>query len=305
MSLDVLKCDALVVGGGPAGLSAALVLGRCMRRVLVCDSGVYRNAKSHALHCFLAHDGVEPAELLEMSRHQLKRYDTVDLQYARVDSIVGSEGGFLARVGDRDVHARAVVVATGVVDEVPKIDGIEPLFGKSIHVCPYCDGWENREGPIAVYGRADKGAGFALLLRQWTHDLVLCSNGPADLSDEQSRLLEDRGISVIETPIRKLSASDDGCLEAIHFTDGHKLQRRALFFNTGQHPRSPLLEKLGCAYADNGGVACDSEGRTSVKNVYVAGDVSRDVQLAIIAAAEGARAGLALNKDLLHRDGHL
>jgi thioredoxin reductase len=275
-----------------------------MRRVLVCDSGVYRNAKSHALHCFLAHDGVEPAELLEMSRRQLERYDRVDLLHARVDSIVGSEGGFLARVGDRKVHARAVVVATGVVDEVPKIEGIEPLYGKSIHVCPYCDGWENRDGPIAVYGRADKGEGLALLLRQWTHDLVLCSDGPAGLSDERRRLLHDRGILVIEIPIRKLSARD-GCLSAIHFTDGTELPRRALFFNTGQHPRSPLLESLGCDHADNGGVACDSEGRTSVKNVYVAGDVSRDVQLAIIAAAEGARAGLALNKDLLHRDGHL
>jgi thioredoxin reductase len=304
MSSELLKIDALVVGGGPAGLSAALVLGRCMRRVLVWESGVYRNAKSHALHCFLAHDGVEPADLLDMSRRQLERYDRVDLVVARVDNIVGTEGGFLALVADREVHARAVVVATGVVDEVPKIEGIEPLYGKSIHVCPYCDGWENREGPIAVYGRADKGAGLALLLRQWTHDLLLCSDGPAGLSEEQSRLFQNRGISVVETPIRKLSARD-GCLNAIHFTDGYELPRRALFFNTGQHPRSSLLQKLGCAYADNGGVACDSEGRTSVKNVYVAGDVSRDVQLAIIAAAEGARAGLALNKDLLHRDGHL
>jgi thioredoxin reductase len=296
--------DALVVGGGPAGLSAALILGRCMRRVLVCDSGAYRNAKSHALHCFLAHDGVEPGELLETSRRQLARYEAVKLVRARVDDIVCSGSDFVARVGDTEVHVRAVVVATGVVDEVPRIEGIETLFGKSIHVCPYCDGWENRDGPIAVYGREEKGAGLALLLRQWTHDLVLCTDGPADLSHDRRSHLQARGISVIETPIQKLSGTG-GCLEAVHFADGHELPRRALFFSTGQHPRSLLLEKLGCEYTDKGGVACDEEGRTSITGVYVAGDVSRDVQLAIIAAAEGARAGLALNKDLLHRDGHL
>jgi thioredoxin reductase len=296
--------DALVVGGGPAGLSAALVLGRCMRQVLVCDSGAYRNAKSHALHCFLAHDGVEPGKLLEKSRQQLERYEMVKLVRALVDDIVHSESGFVVRMGDSDVRVRAVVVATGVVDELPRIEGIEALFGRSIHVCPYCDGWENRDGPIAVYGREEKGAGLALLLRQWTHDLVLCTDGPSGLAHDQRSRLQSRGISVIETPIQRLSGSG-GCLEAIHFADGHQVPRRALFFNTGQHPRSPLLEKLGCTYTDKGGVACDEEGRTSVKGVYVAGDVSRDVQLAIIAAAEGARAGLALNKDLLSRDGHL
>jgi thioredoxin reductase len=296
--------EALVIGGGPAGLSAALVLGRCMRRVLVCDTGAYRNAKSRALHCFLAHDGVEPIELLAMSRRQLERYQTVRLVKAPVGDVIRMEGGFLAQVGDQDIRIRGVVVATGVVDEIPAIEGIEPLFGRSIHVCPCCDGWENRDGPIAVYGRAEKGAGLALLLRQWTHDLVLCTDGPPSLSSEQWRHLQTRGIRLIETSIRRLSGTD-GCLQAIHFTDGQELPRRALFFNTGQHPRSPLLERLGCVYSENGGVECDAEGRTSIDRVYVAGDVSRDVQLAIIAAAEGARAGLALNKDLLRQDGHL
>jgi thioredoxin reductase len=296
--------EALVIGGGPAGLSAALVLGRCMRRVLLCDTGAYRNAKSHALHCFLAHDGVEPMELLAMSRRQLERYQTVHLVKARVSDINRREGGFSARVGDQTVPIRGVVVATGVVDEIPVIEGIEPLFGRSIHVCPYCDGWENRDGPIAVYGRADKGAGLALLLRQWTQDLVLCTDGPAGLSQDQRSHLQTRGIRLIETSIRRLSGTG-GCLQAIHFTDGQELPRRALFFNTGQHPRSPLLEMLGCVYSEKGGVECDAEGRTSIERVYVAGDVSRDVQLAIIAAAEGARAGLALNKDLLRLDGYL
>ena len=299
-----MQYETLILGGGPAGLSAALVLGRCVRRVLVLDSGRYRNARSTALHCYLGHDGIVPVALRDQSREQLERYDTITLVDATVVNVSRCTAGFTAVLDDGQVLvARTVLVATGVVDELPQIPGFQELFGRSVYVCPYCDGWEHRDAPVAVFGRGSKGAGLALLLRQWTQDLVLCSHGPAGLAADEQHLLDRRGINVCEAAIAKL-LSDDGRLRAIRFEDSEELPRQALFFTTGQHPRSTFLENLGCSYGDKG-VAHDEDGATSVPGVYVAGDVSRDVQLVIIAAAEGARAALAINKGLLRADGHL
>ena len=290
--------DAVVIGGGPAGLSAALVLGRCVRRVAVCDSGQYRNARSAALHCFMSRDGIAPSSLLEETRRQLQRYDTVSMLATKVRSVDRRDARFTVVTEDRHaLQARTLLVATGVVDELPKIEGIDELFGRSVHVCPYCDGWEHRNAPVAVYGHGEKAARFAILLRQWTDDLVLCTNG-SSLSEEHAGFLNKAGIGVRKDAIARLEGKD-GCLQAILFAGGESLSRKALFFTTGQHPRSPLLETLGCRFDEEGGVACDPDGRTSVPGVFVAGDVSRDVQLAIIAAAEGARAALAINKSLL------
>ena len=299
-----MQYDTLIIGGGPAGLSAALVLGRCVRRVLVLDSGRYRNERSTALHCYLGHDSIAPLALRDLSREQLKRYDTITLLRATVTKVSRCKVGFSAVLDDgHEMVARTILFATGVVDELPHIPGIQELFGRSVHVCPYCDGWEHRDAPIAVFGRGSKGASLALLLRQWTQDLVLCSHGPAGLAADEQQLLERRGINVRESAITELY-SEDGCLRALRFEDGEELPRQALFFTTGQHPRSTFLENLGCTF-DEKGVAYDEDGATSVPGVYVAGDVSRDVQLVIIAAAEGARAALAINKALLRADGHL
>jgi thioredoxin reductase len=292
-------CEVIIVGAGPAGLSGALLLGRCMRQVVVFDSGRHRNDRSVALHCYLGHDGIPPWRLLEEARRQLGPYQTVSLIEATVSRIEQLGDRFVVTSTDRIVReASTLLVATGVVDELPDVEGIDALFGRSVHVCPYCDGWEHRDAPIAVYGRGDKGAGLALLIRQWTHDVVLCTDGCADLSDRERHHLRERGIAVREERIRNLEGND-GCLRQVHFHGGDSLPRHALFFSTGQHPRSSLLERLGCVFDDDGGVRCTETGETSIPGVFVAGDVSRDVQLAIIAAAEGARAALAINKRLL------
>jgi thioredoxin reductase len=296
--------ETIIIGGGPSGLSAALVLGRCRRRVLIIDSGRYRNERSGVLHCLLGNDGIAPAELLERSRRQLARYQTVTYARGRVSGVLKHADSFTVQYEDgREASCRTVLVATGVVDELPPLAGIEELFGRSVHVCPYCDGWEHRDAPVAVYGQGSKGAGLALLLRQWTDDLVLCTHGPAQLSVGGSRMLQQRNIVVREESISRLEGNE-GCLRAIHFANGESLPRQALFFNTGQHPRSALLQSIGCAFAEKG-VLCDEDGSTSVAGVYVAGDVSRDVQLVVIATAEGARAALAINKALLRADGYL
>jgi thioredoxin reductase len=278
--------DVAIIGGGPAGLSCALVLGRCRRRVFVCDSGQPRNRHSHSLNCCLAHDKVSPVEFLELARRQLAPLGVT----LRPDHATGVErqDGFFRVVlasGER-VKSRKLLMATGVVDEPPKLPGIETLYGRSVHHCPYCDAWEYRDAPVAVYGKGEKRARLALLLRNWTQDLVLCTDGPAELTAEQHRRLEDWGIEVAESRIARLNQRN-GELQSIAFADGGVLARRALFFNTGQHQRSPLFEALGCAVGADGGIVVDANGKTGVPGLYVAGDASRDVQLVIIAAAEG------------------
>jgi thioredoxin reductase len=298
MNADANRLECIIIGGGPAGLSAGLVLGRCRRRVLLCDDGRYRNRRSAALHCFMGHDGIKPPELLKRSRQELQQYHTVSFTGATVRCITRNEERFTVEFNNSStVVAPAVLIASGVVDELPPIEGLEELFGRSVHVCPYCDGWEHRDAPVAVYGRGEKGASFARLLRQWTEDLVLCTDGervPSDLA----HILAAQGISLCEQRIERLEGAD-GCLKSIRLDDGTALSRKALFITTGEHLRSRLLEGLGCAYDDKGGLACDPDGRTSIPGAFAAGDVSRDVQLAIIAAAEGARAALGINKYLI------
>jgi thioredoxin reductase len=294
--------DAIIIGGGPAGLSAALVLGRCRRHVLVYDSGRYRNRRSRSLHCFLGHDGRPPKELLALARSQLAAYDNIEFALATVDTVHATEGRFhVVASSGRSADGRKLIVATGVEDELPPVPGLPELFGHSVHVCPYCDGWEHRDAGIAAYGRGEKGAALARLLTQWSKDVVWCTDGDP-LAPDQRTTMAAAGIKVKEHRIVRLEGAE-GKLQRVVFSDGSGLPRQGLFFSTGQHPRSPLLHALGCVFDETGGVVCGDDGRTSVDGVYAAGDVSRDVQLAVIAAAEGARAALAVNKALL-RDGY-
>lgn len=297
--------DTIIIGGGPAGLSAALTLGRCRRRVLVCDAGQPRNRSSDHLHAYLTRDGMAPGEFLRIGREQLRAYDTVRLTHCEVVEASRAADAFEIVLADgARERGRTLLLATGVVDHVPPIAGIEPLYGKSVHHCPYCDGWEWRDRPLAVYGRGDdKGAGLALMMLQWSSDVVLLTDGPAALSADERERLDARGVRVREDAIARLEGTG-GQLARVVFGDGRCLDRAALFFNTGQHQRSPLAAALGCAFDERGGVvAKDYEVATSVPGVYVAGDASRDVQLVVIAAAEGVKAGFAINRDLLAADG--
>lgn len=297
--------DTIIVGGGPAGLSAALTLGRCRRRVLVCDAGQPRNRASRHLHAYLTRDGIAPHEFLRIAREQLGQYDSVRLQACEAVEARRSGDAFEIALADgARERARTLLLATGVVDHVPAIAGIESLYGISVHHCPYCDAWEWRDRPLAVYGRGDaRGAGLALMLHLWSDDLVLLTDGPAELSPDERGRLDARGIAVREDAIARLEGRD-GRLERIVFGDGSGLARAALFFNTGQHQRSPLAEALGCEFDARGGVVTTRrEVGTTTDGVYVAGDASRDVQLVVVAAAEGVKAAFVINHDLLEADG--
>jgi thioredoxin reductase len=297
--------DTIIIGGGPAGLSAALTLGRCWRRVLVCDAGQPRNRASGHLHAFLTRDGIAPHEFLRLGREQLATYETVHLRQCEVVQArrAGEDLEIVLADGACE-RGRTLLLATGVVDHVPPIDGIEALYGKSVHHCPYCDAWEWRDRPLAVYGRGDgKGAGLALMMLQWSSDVVLLTDGPAALSPHERERMDAHGVRIREDAVARLEGRD-GRLERIVFGDGRSLERAALFFNTGQHQRSPLAAALRCEFDERGGVVTKAyEVGTSVPGVYVAGDASRDVQLVVVAAAEGAKAGFAINRNLLTADG--
>ena len=196
--------DVIIVGGGPAGLSAALVLGRCRRRVLVLDAGHPRNETSTAVHGFLSRDGTPPAELLDCARQQLLRYGNVTLCAAEVVDAEQTPDGFAVILPNGSRHtAPKLLLATGVADELPAISGIAEFYGRSVHPCPYCDGWEWRDQPLAIYGRGEKGSGLALMLTLWTEDLVLCTDGFAELSDDERARLAVHGIAVREERIAR------------------------------------------------------------------------------------------------------
>jgi len=295
--------DVIVVGGGPAGLSAALVLGRCRRRAIVFDTGHPRNEASHALHGYLTRDGISPAEFLKIGREQLAPYDTIELRHQKVLDVEREDCRFTATVeGGQRVSARMLLLATGLVDELPQIEGFRQFYGVTAHSCPYCDGWEHRDQPLAVIGCKKDAADLALELLLWSKDVVLCTNGPSDCGQEVLAPMACNGVRIIYTRIARLEGTGNK-LERIRFHDGSEIARTALFFSPGQHQRSHLAEQLGCEFCeDDGCVQCDENAATCVPGVYAAGNASRGVQLVIAAAAEGMQAAFAINTALLEAD---
>ena len=295
--------DVIIVGAGPAGLSAALMLGRCRRSVLICDTGRPRNAASQAMHGYLSRDGVPPLEFLATGRRELERYETLLLrQVAVVDASCAPDRSFdVTLATGEQVRSRKLLIATGVVDNLPTIDGFRELYGKSIFHCPYCDGWEVRDQPLAIYGRAERGLGLSLELTAWSRDLVLCTDGDAEIDDDGRDRLARNGITIREERVARLEGTS-GRLEHVVLETGERLPRRALFFTTGQFQRSDLSIRLGCEINEKGTVRTGKYETTHLPGLYVAGDASRAVQWVIVAAAEGAEAAFAINSDLIKED---
>jgi len=295
--------DVIIVGGGPAGLSAALILGRCRRRAVVFDSGEPRNAASRALHGYLTRDGIAPSEFLKIGREQLAPYDTIEFRHAKVAHVERDDRRFTAILenGER-VSARTLLLASGVVDELPQIEGFRQFYGVSAHTCPFCDGWEHRDQPLAVVGCDKDAADLALELLLWSKDIVLCTNGATSCDGTVLDRLEHNGVRIIDQPVTALEGTGNK-LERIRFRDSSEIPCGALFFSPGQHQRSHLAEMLGCEFCEaDGCVQCGENAATSVPGVYAAGNASRGVQLVIAAAAEGMQAAFAINSALLEAD---
>jgi thioredoxin reductase len=289
--------DVIIVGGGPAGLSAALVLGRCLRRVLVCDSGHPRNARSRSLNGYLSRDGIAPTEFLRVSRAELAHYG-VTLRAATVHDVTNRDEGFDVILADGErLSARAVLLATGVRDHLPDIPGLSDCYGVSAHHCPYCDAWEARGRVIAAIGDPLSPAGLALSLRTWTDRVLACTNAVSPVSRSQRRQLARQHIELYESRIAQVD-HDAGRVSRLVFDDGTDVACESIFFVSGQSQQCELAQQLGCEFTPKGTVKTDHLGRSCVPGLYVVGDASRDVQFVIVAAAEGAKAGVAINQAL-------
>jgi len=286
--------DVIVVGGGPAGLSAALMLGRCRRHVLVCDRGEPRNERSAALHGYLTRDGVAPSEFRAAARDELVPY-AVEFRSVGVKGARPERGGFSVSLADgRRERSRFLLLATGVKDQLPDVPGVAECYGRSVFHCPYCDGWECRDKRLAVFGR--NAVPLALSLRTWSHHVVLCTHGRQPDAAARQRLAANR-IGLRRSPVARL-AHADGRVTAIEFTDGDSLPCDAMFFGTAQHPQDTLAERLGCLFNRKGTVNTGTLCDTNVPGVFVAGDASRDAQFVVVAAAEGIKAAVAINQAL-------
>jgi thioredoxin reductase len=294
--------DAIIVGGGPAGLSAALVLARCRRSVLVFDDGHPRNSASTASHNFLSRDGVPGLDLLRFAREDLQRYG-VNVVAARV---VHARCAATSRDCDRTTfevtlatgqthRCRKLLLATGVRDVLPEIDGFAHFYGRGVHHCPYCDAYEYGDGRLVAFGEATHAAGLAMSLRTWSDRITVCTDA-SPLPEAQRQRLKRNGVAVREESIARLEGDDR--LRRVVFDDGAPLDCDALFFSTSQTQQSDLPRMLGCEIDDNGKVVTQRKQHTCVSGLYLAGDADGDVQFLIVAAAEGATAATAINRDL-------
>jgi thioredoxin reductase len=293
--------DCAVIGGGPAGLNAALVLGRARRTVLVFDDNRPRNAVTQETHGFLTRDGVKPAELRSMAHQEIRKYPSVAIRPLRINDVRKHEGWFeLVANNGEVVQARTIMLATGLKEILPAIDGIHDYYGKSLFSCPHCDGWELRDKPLMVI--AEEGQRvfqLAKLVWNWSHDLLICTNGHQVLTKEQYDLLCQKGIEVVEDRITALIGKQ-GQLEQVVFATQGESARRGGFVAPQVLQASPFGEELGCQMNAMGGIVTDPFGRTTIPGVYAAGDtlMAAGPPQLIIAAAEGSRAAAGVNTDL-------
>ena len=300
--------DAIIVGGGPAGLAAALTLGRSRRSVLLLDAGQGRNAPAAAVHNLLAHDGTPPEELRRIGREQLARYPGVEFREGTVEGAhaLAEEGFRLELRGGDSLEARRLLLATGLADELPAIDGLAALWDRSAFHCPYCHGFEASGRRLAVLGAGPERVRLALQLTRFTDDLVLCTDGQP-LPGELVELLAANAVQVRGEPVARFEGGG-GRLERIVLESEEPLDRDAVFIPTVLYQRSDLAGQLGCALLPDGCVEVDEFARTSVPGVYAAGDMAHRVSLPMPiaavswASASGTLAGAMLDQDLLGTD---
>lgn len=294
--------DTIIVGAGPAGCNAAIVLARSKRRVLIIDEGKQRNLTSQGMHNFLTRDGILPKEYLALVHEELTHYK-IDIVNGRVVTAKkeGDHGFLMIDKDGKQYLGRRLLLATGVTDKIPDIPGMLELWGKGIYHCPYCDGYECGDKIIGLYAHNVNGYGMALALRELSDKIILFTDGARYLRALQREHLAARGIIIISKKVKEIARKGD-TLAGVALDNGEIIACDSLFVDNGHHVNDDLLKQLGCTCTKKGAAITNKQQQTNIPGVYVAGDASFDMHFVVVAAAEGAKAAVAINNDLLKTD---
>lgn len=291
--------DAIIIGGGPAGLNAALVLGRARRNVVVIDEGSPRNKVTRETHGFLTRDGVSPSEFRRIAKEQISVYPSVRFVEDTAAAVTGVDGDFQITTGQGTIYrSKKLLFAVGKKDAPLEINGLADVYGKSAFVCPYCDGWELRDQPLVVISKGEGAFHFAKVIAGWSEQYSICTNGPDEWTEEQREEIKQHNIPVFNTPIESIESSG-GMVEHVVLEDGTRIPCTGIFFAPKLVSGSDLPAAIGCQVNEAGSVVVDAYGKTSVPGIYSAGDAASEMYQAIAAASLGSLAAVGINGELL------
>lgn len=291
--------DCVIIGGGPAGLNAALVLGRARKNVVVLDEGRPRNQVTRETHGFLTRDGISPREFRLLAREEISAYPSVEFVDEAAVSISGTDGDFQITTTEGTIcRGKKVLFAVGKKDVPLSINGLAEVYGRSAFVCPYCDGWELRDQPLVLIVNGAHALHFAKVISGWTDRFTICTNGSDEMTSADRDELRQHDVPVFESPIRSIFHRD-GMVQSVELEDDTKIACTGIFFGPTLVTGSNLPQAIGCEMTETGTVVVNPFGQTSVAGVYSAGDAATDKYQAITAASMGALAATGINSELL------
>ncbi|WP_054026475.1 NAD(P)/FAD-dependent oxidoreductase [Bacillus sp. FJAT-28004] len=291
--------DVVIIGGGPAGLNAALVLGRARKSVVVIDEGRPRNRITRETHGFLTRDGISPGEFRRIAKEQINAYPSVHFVEDAAVTIIGTDGNFQITTAQGTMYrSKKLLFAAGMKDLPLAINGLDEVYGKSAFVCPYCDGWELRDQPLVLIVKGDRALHFTKTISGWTNQIIICTDGPDEWTDEQREELKKHNVPTFDSPILRIESSD-GIVKQIVLEDGTIVPCTGIFFAPKLAAGSDLPKALGCQVNEAGTVVVDRFGKTNVPGIYSAGDAATELYQAITAASMGSMAAVGINSELL------
>jgi thioredoxin reductase len=294
--------DVIIIGGSYAGLSAAMALGRSLRKVLVIDSGLPCNRQTPYSHNFITHDGEKPADIIAKAKNQLLHYDTVQFVNDKAKTATRQNALFIIQTEFGATYAgKKLLFATGIIDIMPEIEGFAACWGISVLHCPYCHGYEVKGQKTGILGNGELVYEFSKMIRNWTHDLTLFTHGPSTLSAEQMQNLERQNIRIVETELIGIHHTS-GQLNGLMLKDGITFPLTALYAKLPFQQHCTIPQALGCALSEAGYIAIDDFHRTTVAGVYAAGDNTTPFRAVSVAVASGMKAGAFINKELIEED---
>ncbi|MCT4784394.1 MULTISPECIES: NAD(P)/FAD-dependent oxidoreductase [Exiguobacterium] len=294
------KYDCIIIGGGPAGLAASLTLGRARKNVALFDNATNRNRVTQASHGYLTRDGIKPSEFKKIALDELKEYPAISIFNETVLEVKRNPNGnsYVVYSEQREYHTETILLATGIQEEF-SLQQIRDYYGKSLFSCPYCDGWEMRDLPLAVIAENESHVlHLTKLVFNWSTDLIVFTNG-VEVSVDVQRDLKRKGINIYTEQIKQLHGND-GMLERIELTSGETISREGGFVVPSFYRPNQFAEALSCEIDETGAMISDGAGRTSINGVYVAGEAEKaNPSSLLIAAAEGNRVAASINFDLV------